>query len=122
MTDQRTNPESSRRQPVYEVRFEATVYPGPKLRRTNWMDQLQRLDIDRIQDPKGQVRVLVTADDCVRLLEHGFEVRLQHAHPVRPLDRALIEGDESLRRWVEDQLRGIPRATGSEGTSGPGGR
>ncbi len=118
MTDERTNPESSERQPVRGVRFEATIYPGPKLRRTDWMEELQRLDIDRIQAPKGQVRALVTADDCVRLLDRGFEVRLQHAHPVRPLDRALIQTDESARRWLEDQLRGIPRATGSEGTSG----
>jgi hypothetical protein len=122
MTDQRPNSESSQRQPVRGVRFEATVHPDAKLRRTDWIAEIRRLDIDRIQDPKGEIRVLVTADDCVRLLDHGFEVRLQHAHPVRPLDRTLIESDESVRHWLDDRLRGIPRATGSEGPSGQGGR
>jgi len=29
------------------------------------------LDIDRVPDPKNKVRALLTADDCVRLLEAG---------------------------------------------------
>jgi len=111
-------PESTNRQPARGVRFEATIYPGPKLRRTKWLEVLERLDIDRIQDTKGLIRALVTADDCVRLLDQGFEVRLQHAHPIRPIDRALIETDESVRRLIDDKLRGLPRATGSEGSGG----
>ena len=120
MAEQR--PQSSDRERGPKVRFEALILPGPKLKRTNFLEEIQRLDIDRIQDPKGQIRALVTADDCVRLLDRGFEVRLYYAHPVRRIDRALIETDEAVRRAVEDRLRGVPRATGSGGSAGHGGR
>lgn len=86
------------------VYFEATIHAGRKTRNADWVNHL---DIDRIPDPKGRVRALLTADDCVRLLEQGLEVRLHHAHPVRPLDPALIETNDSVRRWLADELRGI---------------
>ena len=74
---------------------------------------MHHLEIDFVPDPKtGEIRALLTAEDCVRLLDQGFEVRLHHAHPVRPLDPKLIETDESVRRRVEEQLRGVERATG----------
>lgn len=82
---------------------------------------MNRLEIDRVQDPKGQVRALLTPEDCVRLLDQGFEIRLQYAHPVAPLDPALIATDESVRRWLDEELRGIDRPTGPTGSTGPEG-
>jgi len=79
------------------------------------------LDIDLVPDPKNKVRALLTADDCVRLLDQGFEIRLHHALPVRPLDPALIETDESVRRWLDEGLRGIDRPRGSKRSTGPEG-
>src|SRR5215211_7877601 len=111
-------PGSNDREPAPQVRFEATVHAGRKPMRADWRNQLE---IDRVQDPKGEVRALLTAEDCVRLLDEGFEVRLQHAHPVRPLDPKLIETDESVRRRVEEQLKGIARATGPRKSPGEGG-
>jgi hypothetical protein len=101
-----------------KVRFEATIHAGRKARHADWMNYL---DVDRVPDPKNQVRALLTADDCVRLLEQGFEIRLHHAHPVRPLDPALIETDESVRRWLDEGLRGIGRPTPPKRSTGPEG-
>jgi hypothetical protein len=98
------------------VRFEATIHAG----RTRNFDRLIELDIDRVPDPKGQIRALLSAEDCVRLLEEGFEVRLHHAHPIRPLDPRLIETDESVRRQLDERLRGLERAPGPEGPGRPG--
>jgi hypothetical protein len=85
-----------------KVRFEATIHAG---RRTS--AGIQHLDIDRVPSPPGQVRALVTADECVQLLAEGFEVRLHHAHPVGPLDPALITSDESVSRTLDELLLSI---------------
>lgn len=90
-----------------KVRFEATIHAGSKAS----ANRIDLLDLDRVPGPRGQVRALVTADECVQLLDQGFEVRLHHAHPVRPLDPALIETDESVRRRLEE-LRNLTRSTG----------
>ena len=90
------------------VRFEATIHAGPKAS----AGKIDHLDIDRVPGPKGQLRALVTADECVELLDQGFEVRLHHAHPVRPLDPALIATDESVRRLLDEKLRSLTRSKG----------
>jgi hypothetical protein len=88
-----------------KVRFEATIHASRKAGARS----IDHLDIDRVPGPKGQLRALVTADECVQLLDLGFEVRLHHAHPVRPLDPSLIATDESVRRWLDEKLRNIIR-------------
>lgn len=98
------DPGSQDHEPASNVLFEATIHPR---RKDLNVDLIANLDIDRVPDPKGQLRALLTADDCVRLLDLGFEIRLEHAHPIRPLDRSLIETDESVRRWLEEKLRGL---------------
>ena len=97
-------PGANDHQPASNVLFEATIHSQ---RKDVNFDLINQLDIDRVPDPKGLVRALVTADDCVRLVDLGFEVRLHHAHPVRPLDPSLIETDESVRRWLNEKLRGL---------------
>jgi hypothetical protein len=106
-----TNPKQPQRgsganeqEPAHNVLFEATIHS--KRKELNF-DLIDHLDIDRVPDPKGLVRALLTADDSVRLLNLGFEVRLHHAHPIRPLDRSLVETDESVRRWLKEKLRGL---------------
>lgn len=85
------------------VRFSATIHTRRKADR-NWME---KLDIDRVPDPKGLVRALVTAADCVRLLNQGLEVHLHQAYPVQSLNPALIESDESFRRWLDKRVKTI---------------
>lgn len=97
-------PGANEHEPAGNVLFEATIYPHSK--QVN-VDLISRLDIDRVPDPKGLIRALLTADDCVRLVNLGFEVRLHHAHPIRPLAPSLIETDESVRRWLNEKLRGL---------------
>ncbi len=102
--------------PPRRVRFEATIHPGRKARDPDWMDHLS---VDLVPDPKGRVRALLSSDDLQRLLREGFEIRLQHAHPVRPLKPELIETDDSAQRWLEDQLRNVPRSAFANGYSEP---
>src|SRR5215208_3752194 len=87
-----------------KMRFEATIYPGRRARTKDWADQL---DIDRVPDAKGRVRALITIEDCVRLLDQGLEVRLYRAHPYGPLDPALVETDESFRRWLDERVTSL---------------
>ncbi|MFF4060819.1 hypothetical protein ACFYZ8_26145 [Streptomyces sp. NPDC001668] len=91
------------------VRFDATVHPGVTNRD---LLGVADLDLDRIPDPEGDVRVVVTADECRRLLENGYEVRLQAAVPVRPLPAELVEQDDSVRAWLEERVQGIERSGG----------
>ena len=99
MADSKTNTTKATK-----VRFEATIHSR---RKDLNVDAIADLALDRVPDPKGRIRALVSADDCVRLLALGFEVRLQHAHPIRPLDPKLIETDDSVRRLVQEKLRGL---------------
>ncbi len=88
------------------VRFSATIH----LRQAADPDALNKLDIDRIPDPKGLIRALLTPADCVRLLDQGFEVRLEQAYPVQPLDPKLIESDDSFKRWLDKSVQTIKGA------------
>jgi hypothetical protein len=93
------------------VRFSATITPRRKAG-PNW---IEKLNIDRLPDPKGVVRALVTAADCVRLVNQGLDVHLHQAYPVQPLDPKLIETDESFRRWLEKRLPNLKRAQKRKG-------
>lgn len=116
MSDQPPKQESS----LYDsertdkVRFEATIHPGDKAP-PDWMDHLK---VDRVPDPKGQLRALLTADDCVRILELGFEIHLHYAHHLRPFNPALIATDESVARWLKEELQGINQPTDPKGPTG----
>jgi hypothetical protein len=89
-----------------DIRFEATVHPGE----TNQeLERVADLDLDRVPDPEGGVRVVVTAEDAARLVARGYEVLLVRALPVQPLDSALVMDDDSARTWLEEQTRGIER-------------
>jgi len=92
------------------TRFEARVVSGaskPSLRR------VADLDLDRIPDPEGDVRVLISAEDAEALVDQGFEVVLLNAQRVQPLDAKLVSEDDPVRAWLEEQTRGIERQAGS---------
>lgn len=83
-------------------RFEATVHPreaGAELRRVD------DLDVDRVPDPEGEVRVIVDAEDCRRLVDSGFEVRLLRSVPVRPIDQRMVATEEDARSWLDSRIR-----------------
>lgn len=88
------------------VRFSATIHARGKTDPAS----IEKLDIDRVPDPQGLIRALVTAADCVRLLNQGFEVRLHQAYPVRPINPALIETDDSFKRWLDKRVATIKGA------------
>jgi hypothetical protein len=87
-------------------RFEATVHPGEgDVARAPGSE----LDRDRIPDPQGGVRVVVTAEELAELVRRGYEVRVFRTVPIAPLDPSLIESDEDARRWLDERVAGIPR-------------
>ena len=105
------------REPPPRVRFSATIHASEQTQRAvpNWMETL---NIDRIPDPTGLIRALVTPADCVRLVNQGFEVRLNEAHPVQPLDPALIETQDSFKSWLDQRLQTFKRARKQKGSKG----
>ena len=83
------------------VRFSATIH----VRDVTDPTWFERLAIDRVPDPTGAIRALVTPADCVRLVNEGFEVRLDAAYPVQPLNPALIETKDSVQRWFDERIQ-----------------
>jgi len=65
---------------------------------------ISELDLDRVPDPAGGIRLLVDPTDISRLVAQGYEVRLQRAVPVQPLDPALIAADADVDSWLADRL------------------
>ena len=88
------------------LRFEATIHPGE---REVSLERIADLDLDRVPDPEGGIRVLITAEDAERVLAEGYEVRLVRALPVRPLDSSLVMDDESAAAWLNEETKGLDR-------------
>jgi hypothetical protein len=88
------------------MRFEATVHAREA---SPALERVADLDLDRVPDPEGGVRMVLTPDDAARLVARGYEVRLLRALPVRPLDPARVLDDDSARAWLDEQTRGIER-------------
>ena len=103
-------PMSGRPKPT--VRFEATLGATPHAKAVK---AASLLDLDRLPDAKGAVTLLVSADDARRLLEQGYEVHLKAAIPVAPLAKDRVMSDERAKSWLEEQVKGIPRATAGKG-------
>lgn len=92
------------------MRFEATVHSGPTART---LARVADLDLDRVPDPRGDVRVLITSEELARLLDEGYEVHLHGTVRPAPLDPELVTGDDEAVRWLEEMVEGIPREEGS---------
>jgi hypothetical protein len=86
-----------------ELRFEATVHAPD---RDIDLAAIDALDLDRVPDPEGGVRMLLGQQDMARLLAEGYEVRLRAAAPVAPLDPALVADDADVRAWFDEATRG----------------
>lgn len=93
--------------PPSTIRFEATLGTAP---RAKAMKAASALDLDRLPDAKGEVTLLLSPDDARRLLDQGFEVHLKAAHPVAPLGKERAMSDAQAQRWLEEQVKGLPRA------------
>ena len=90
------------------VRFEATVHarPGVVVAAAAVEERVSELDLDRVPDAAGELRVLLTPDDVARLNAQGLEVRVQQTLPVRPLDPGLVADDAAVRQWFDTTVRG----------------
>lgn len=84
------------------MRFEATIHAASEAAE---LDAVDALDLDRVPDVEGGVRVLVGPDEVRRLVTEGFEVRVQAVSPVTPLDPGLVSDDAEVRAWFEDMTR-----------------
>ena len=86
-------------------RYEATIHPADPARSdADALTGVSELDLDRVPDPAGDVRVLVEPSDISRLVAQGFEVRLHRAVPVQPLDPALVTKDEDVLSWLTARI------------------
>lgn len=103
-------PQSGRPKPT--VRFEATLGKTPHAEATK---AAALLDLDRLPDANGDVTLLLSADDARRLLDQGFEVHLKAAVPVAPLAKDRVMSDAQAKNWLEEQVKGIPRAASGKG-------
>ena len=106
-TKSRKAPEGS---PGRQLRFEATVHQGDRERA---LSRVADLDLDRVPDPQGDVRLLIDAEQLAQLLDEGYEVRLYRTVRPRPLSEALVMSDDEAVRWLEERVQGIPREEGS---------
>jgi hypothetical protein len=95
--------------PGKRLRFEATVHPGD---RDVPLESVADLDLDRVPDPQRGVRLLVTSDEIVALLERGYEVRLHRVARVEPLRPELRMDNDEAVAWLEERVQGIPRKEG----------
>src|SRR4051794_1742875 len=91
------------------LRFEATVHPGDG---DVPLESVADLDLDRVPDPQRGIRLLVTSDEIVALIERGYEVRLHRVARVEPLSPELRVDDEEAIAWLEERVQGIPRKEG----------
>lgn len=94
----------------HALRFEATVQAGARVRT---LARVADLDLDRVPDPRGDVRVLASAEELARLLDEGYEVHLYGTVRAVPLDPGLVMDDDEAVRWLEEMVEGIPREEGS---------
>ena len=92
-----------------DIRFEATLGPTPYRKA---LAMAAEMDLDRLPDVAGRVRLLLTPDDARRLLAMGVPVHLDKAHPLRPLPREQVMSDEQAQSWLDNQLKGLPRQGG----------
>ena len=92
-----------------DIRFEATLGPTPYRKA---LSLAADMDLDRLPDVDGQVRLLLTPDDARRLLAMGVPVHLDKAHPVRPLPRERLMSDQQAQSWLEERLKGLPKQGG----------
>lgn len=82
------------------TRFEATIHSTTRSADLGGVDAL---DLDRVPDPDGGVRMLIGPEDMARLVAQGYEVRVLAAVPVRPLDPGLVAGESDVRAWFDEQ-------------------
>lgn len=94
----------------HDWRFEATVHQGEGERT---LARVADLDLDRVPDPRRDVRLLINAEELAALLDEGYEVRLHRTVRPAPLDPDLVQSDDDAVRWLEDRVQGIPREEGS---------
>ncbi len=96
--------------PDRQLRFEATIHQGERERA---LSRVADLDLDRVSDPSGDVRLLINSDELARLLDEGYEVRLHRTVRPQPLSPDLVMSDDEAVRWLEERVQGIPREEGS---------
>jgi hypothetical protein len=92
-----------------DIRFEATLGPTPY---REALATAAGMDLDRLPDVDGQVRLLLTPDDARRLLAMGVPVHLEKAHPVAPLPGERVMNDTEAKSWLEKRLKGLPKQGG----------
>ena len=83
------------------VRLEATIRP----RTSPDPDALKGLDV--LPPLEGELHVLMSPSQVVEVVTAGYEIRVFAAHPIGPLDPALVMDDASAQAWIDDRVAKI---------------
>jgi hypothetical protein len=83
------------------VRLEATIRP----RTSPDPDALRGLDV--LPPLEGALHVLMSPGQVAEVVTAGYEVRVFAAHPIGPLDPALIMDDAAAQAWIDDRATKI---------------
>lgn len=98
MADDNTPQDAEQSKARYEVIVRAGAAERIDVRR------VADMDLDRVPDPEGGVRLLVDMDEAARLVKSGFEVTIVQAAPTGPLDPSLVMDDDAARAWLDERL------------------
>jgi|SRR6267154_6782675 hypothetical protein len=90
----------------HSPRFSATVLAKD---RDHALAIIFDLGLDRLPDFKGEIRLLIDANDAQRLLERGLQVLLLKSVPVAPLNPKLIYTDAEARAALDKRLKAVRR-------------
>ncbi len=112
MAERSRRPKQVAQPPPSSGRFDATIHPG---RGRKDIRELDAEPLDRMPDRYGRLRVLITAEGIVDLVDRGYEVRIRRHHPIQPFPRELIATDQSVQQWLEETFGDLPRE-GPEGS------
>lgn len=91
------------------TRFEVTLQPGAGQRS---LAEVADLDLDRVPDPRGGVRLVVSAEEVDRLRSAGYAVTIEAERAVQPLDPSLVMDDDAARGWLDGRLAGTDAQEG----------
>ena len=83
------------------VRLEATIRP----RTSPDPGALRGLDV--LPPAEGDLHVLMSPSQVAEVVMAGYEVRVFAAHPIGPLDPALVMDDATAQAWIDERVAKI---------------
>jgi len=107
----RTRKGGRRKARIDGLRFGAAIFPGRNRKKAGWADNL---NVDRVPSAESEVRALVSLEECVRLVEEGFEVRLYSVLDETSFPKGLLVKDADFNKWIREAKSALDANTEPE--------